>query len=367
MTPRQQPLPRKETLRQTLRTRPKLKYLRSKPTIAWVPPSDPVACALTSAVASARMPSPAAWSMAKSPPSVSPIATPARITLSSPAHRLASMKAAKLQSKTPHSKSRKALRSRSATGVTDPHLREDKAMPGQTYPTSLLDLIRNTPQPGGLTPTGDSMNAFLMGQAAQSAGFDPNEAWRAAADPQRMSQDMQQQVLQRGMPTGTITGAPGSLTHPNSWFLSRGDLESPLNYMASTGNSPFVPGKWQPNDQGGYFTLNQLYQGRNDMPSIFQHGSNMPSTNNWRLTLPYGGGPGAILRNGQLTCPGVMASRGHMASPSGTGMGPAEEPGSALPTNVEPGAALSGRNVWGAYYWPGGSPWGYTRWPMSER
>jgi hypothetical protein len=53
-----------------------------------------------------------------------------------------------------------------------------------------------------------------------------------------------------------------------------------------------------PNDQGGFFTMADLYRGqRQGVPAIGSYQSDLPSTNNWRLL---GKGPGWIQRNGFL-------------------------------------------------------------------
>src|SRR5262245_53849793 len=85
------------------------------------------------------------------------------------------------------------------------------------------------------------------------------------------------------IPGGTtgayVSGAGSPLSDPGNWKITRGDLESPLAYMAGG----MLPGRWKGNDRGGYFTLNQLYGlgkpggSPYGMPGMFQRGGDMPS------------------------------------------------------------------------------------------
>lgn len=74
--------------------------------------------------------------------------------------------------------------------------------------------------------------------------------------------------------------APGQLRY-------EGGVGMPVNWQEYKGNT---------STGGGFFTLAELY-GQN-LPGIFQSGSHMPSTNNWRL-IP-GGRPGMVMRNGNI-------------------------------------------------------------------
>ena len=74
--------------------------------------------------------------------------------------------------------------------------------------------------------------------------------------------------------------APGQLRY-------EGGVPMPVNWQDFKGNA---------STGGGFFTLAELY-GQN-LPGVFQAGSGMPSTNNWRL-LP-GGQPGFVMRNGRI-------------------------------------------------------------------
>jgi hypothetical protein len=210
------------------------------------------------------------------------------------------------------------------------------------------------------TPGFDISGQPMRPGTGQPAGL----RYRTPQEMQSLLDMLDQQITGPGLggiPAGAtpFTGPGNSpLSDPSNWKLTRGDLESPLAYMANMGNSPFMPGTWRPSDKGGYFTLQQLFQGR-DIPEIFSHGANLPSTNNWRLTVPYGGGPGSILRNGQLIQPGWNAARGQMLGSTGSGVtGSGEDVGSTWNIPVNPGAALSGNNVWASQYWPGGSIFG---------
>jgi hypothetical protein len=193
------------------------------------------------------------------------------------------------------------------------------------------------------------------GDPSSSAGF----AYQRSPEEIQSLLDLMgaDQPVASTFPGGGGGGPEGSpMADPANWFMTRGDLESPLQYMASmgSGTSPYVGGSWRPSDKGGYFTLSQLYRGQN-LPDVFAYGSNLPSTNNWRLTVPYGGHPGTILRNGQLIRPGPKAARGHMISHTGSGVRvAAEDPGGTWNMPVPPGAALSGNNAFAAQYWPGG-------------
>ena len=165
--------------------------------------------------------------------------------------------------------------------------------------------------------------------------------------------------------TFNYAGTPAG--DPSNWRLSRADAESPLAYM-SQGSGGIVGGPpWRPNDQGGYFTLDQLYGvGRGgQVPGGGAGGgmsfrSSAPSTNNWRLTLPFGGGPGAIMRNGMVIFPGENTSYGLQGGAGGASLGASGE--QTMPGVREKLFPFSGggKGMGGAAFWPGGAPWGHT-------
>lgn len=235
-------------------------------------------------------------------------------------------------------------------------------MPASSGIFSLLDLIQRDPNAGGRRgmPQPGPMQPSPMQPSPMSPETD---ALGRVTSPGASADTRGEHVAPGFIPQGArlAAGYPEA-TDPKNWFLTRGDLESPLQYMGGeTGISPYVPGKWQPNDQGGYFTLQQLYQGR-DVPGMYARAGDIdqPSTNNWRLTVPYGGGPGYILRNGQLIMPGQHAASGLMYGQPKSARGPAEDPGSQMNVEVPPFNALTGSNVWATSYWPGVVRGGYT-------
>jgi hypothetical protein len=202
-------------------------------------------------------------------------------------------------------------------------------------------------------------------------------SWGPAPSLETPEQD--QQIVSSGMPQFYGSGNPdGGVTDPKNWFTSRGDLESPLAYLGWKGISPWVPGNWEGNDKGGYFTLDQLYARQRQPPTaageignagappqIFQLGGNLPSTNNWRLTKPYGGGgPNDILRNGQLIRRSEVAGRGWPGNSGGVAWAAAENAPMGAITYINPTAGFTGGNPFSAYWWPGGQVFGYHRWPF---
>jgi hypothetical protein len=214
-------------------------------------------------------------------------------------------------------------------------------MPASSGIFSLLDLIKRDPNAGGA-------RGIPQPRAAMPSAGGPG------APAQSEQGDIRSQRVGGGMPAG-VGGVADAAADPNNWFMTRGDLESPLAYMgASSFGSPYAQGGWQPNDKGGYFTLDQLYQGRGIPNEGMQFKSNFPSTNNWQLTVPYGGGQGAIMRNGMVVWPGSVAAGlglpyGHTGSAGGGGADTSMQ----FPLQIPP----FGSNIWGMKYWPGGQPW----------
>jgi hypothetical protein len=148
-----------------------------------------------------------------------------------------------------------------------------------------------------------------------------------------------------------------------------------------------------PSDKGGFFRTEDLFgltgtptqapipgpagqgagPGRNmqmtregaiPVPQIATWGMSAPSTNNWRLLAPWGGGVGDILRNGMLiktrdsgTMWGYPAGQGHSGGASG------EQSMPWLPIALGTGAAHGMPNMLAtgigppSYHWPGGTSW----------
>src|SRR5262245_39266988 len=127
-------------------------------------------------------------------------------------------------------------------------------MPASSGIFWLLDLIRRDPNAGGL-------------RGFHQPGMQPGGAAAATKHPGSTG------GMHHGFPSTSWSNVPEA-QDPNNWFLSPGDLENPLNYMAWHGRATFGPqipgGDWKgSNDTSGYFTLRQLYQDRN-MPQLFQ-------------------------------------------------------------------------------------------------
>lgn len=82
---------------------------------------------------------------------------------------------------------------------------------------------------------------------------------------------------------------------------------APMTYNDTGANHDSgVPSDWEQykgnaTTGGGFFTLDDVYasQGK-DLPTAFQSGSNMPSTNNWRLLPVDYRRPNYIMRNGRI-------------------------------------------------------------------
>lgn len=127
--------------------------------------------------------------------------------------------------------------------------------------------------------------------------------------------------------------APGQLRY-------EGGVPMPVNWQDYKGNA---------SSGGGFFTLAELY-GQN-LPGIFQLGSDMPSTNNWRL-IP-GGRPGMVMRNGQIIDP----TSTNMYGPQGGSHTMGEERGGGYPRwrggSTTPVAYATGPIGWGVSGWPG--------------
>lgn len=67
---------------------------------------------------------------------------------------------------------------------------------------------------------------------------------------------------------------------------------------------------------GGFFNMEELFHSqRRAVPQAFTAGSNMPSTNNWRLLPPEFRAPRYIMRNGQI----IDTQGGTMYGPYGSG------------------------------------------------
>lgn len=108
-----------------------------------------------------------------------------------------------------------------------------------------------------------------------------------------------------------------------------------------------------PNDRGGFFQTN--FGG---LPTLGQG----LSTNNWRLL---GMGPGYIMRRGNIINTQDPNTRFGLPGGFDSSYSDTAESGVAnMHRFVAPGAALTGNNKWDAYYWPGSSVAGYTRWPF---
>jgi hypothetical protein len=89
---------------------------------------------------------------------------------------------------------------------------------------------------------------------------------------------------------------------PTIWNLGQdAPPDEATQYLDYSHGDPF-PANWEDykstdrSTAGGFFTAGELFGA--DLPAQFQSGSEMPSTNNWRL-LPTGK-PGYIMRNGQI-------------------------------------------------------------------
>jgi len=218
-------------------------------------------------------------------------------------------------------------------------------MPASSGINSLLDLF--DPQSLMTVAGGDEANLqTILGTEATPQNI--NYAQMQGAKYLPMGRD---QAIGGGMPQGVGTEAFAGGTDPKDWFMTRSDLESPLQYTEQGGAKG-----WQGNDRGGYFTLDQLYRGK-PMPGPMMHMSNAPSTNNWRLTVPFGGGPGDIMRNGMVIRPGDVAHHGLPAGAGGGSFGASGEQFAAVRPTFAP---FSGGGTKGAMFWPGGPVWGYT-------
>lgn len=117
-----------------------------------------------------------------------------------------------------------------------------------------------------------------------------------------------------GVPA-TDTGMPA-----NPGFYSPGPFYGASEeYNPILGGEPLNPGSalqqsdtgWASNWQdytnqgydtgGGFWTMDQLYGNRDELvPTRFQTGSSLPSTNNYRLLPPDFRSPNFIMRNGQI-------------------------------------------------------------------
>lgn len=191
-----------------------------------------------------------------------------------------------------------------------------------------------------------------------------------------------------GTPAFFAPGQPTEAFITSNRALAPEDRESPLAYTQN----------FQPRDTGGFFTLDELYrpaqvQGSGGpsfgyagltprgssgdwkqewaatmprTPSIFQRGSNLPSTNNWRLL---GMGPGWIMRNGQLiNAASPEAERGLPAGGPTAFSDTAESGTAAIPRRVPigGGGASGVPSVFmGDLFWPGGQRMGRSWWGWS--
>jgi hypothetical protein len=103
---------------------------------------------------------------------------------------------------------------------------------------------------------------------------------------------------------------------------------------------------------GGFFTIADLYGARGqDIPHSFQSGSNLPSTNNYRMLPPAYRKPNYIMRNGQ-----IIDTNSYLRGPpdgaggAGIDIGPAWNSGAHFGT---PAAWASGPVGWAQAGWPG--------------
>lgn len=124
------------------------------------------------------------------------------------------------------------------------------------------------------------------------------------------------------------------------------------------------PGNWHDYSSnnttgGGFFNIDELYhaQGR-AVPDIFQSGSNLPSTNNYRLLPPDYRQPRYIMRNGQiidLNSDTIYGPYGH-GETGGRYENPRWRSGSGLRV---PGAHAFGSIAGTVFGWPGALQYGY--------
>lgn len=96
-------------------------------------------------------------------------------------------------------------------------------------------------------------------------------------------------------------------------------------------------------------------------PGFFRDRNGALFTDNWQLL---GRGPGWIMRADNLI--NAMTPNAKQSLPFGydTSFSDTGESGTAnYPRRASPGGAMTARNKYDAYYWPGGSILGYSRWP----
>ncbi len=149
-------------------------------------------------------------------------------------------------------------------------------------------------------------------------------------------------------PVWTGDEAGGGASPPGALDFSSGDV-APVNWQ------DYNPGNTSTG--GGFFTEDQLSaaQGQSIVPPSFQSGSNMPSTNNWRLLGGQYRQPNYIMRNGNV----INLNHPWLRHPFGQHLqsyvsGASDRNPSAM------GPASSREYNWTATGWPGSDNWAIT-------
>lgn len=139
---------------------------------------------------------------------------------------------------------------------------------------------------------------------------------------------------------GIWTEAAGTAPEPGQ-LRYEGGVAMPVNWQEYKGNT---------STGGGFFTMDQIFA-NGGLPDVFQSGSGMPSTNNWRL-IP-GGRPGLVMRNGRIidtNDPEGMYGPHGMGEFGGGYLNPRWRSGSGLGV---PAAYASGSIAGTVFGWPG--------------
>jgi hypothetical protein len=150
-------------------------------------------------------------------------------------------------------------------------------------------------------------------------------------------------------------GEPGSYNlGPN--YGDTGRLSGTPMDSAGLDWSGGTPSNWKDFDNhntstgGGFFTMDELFGDK--LPTSFQAGSSLLSTNNWRLLPSEYRRPGYIMRNGRIIDTNSPTMFGPLGSGSLGDAGPAPSWRSGAGAGV-PSAYSPGSTAYGVTGWPG--------------
>jgi hypothetical protein len=157
-----------------------------------------------------------------------------------------------------------------------------------------------------------------------------------------------------GQPQGSNFGPP----YTDSPTYHQGASMAPSDMLDYSGGDD-IASNWQQfsgkdsSSGGGFFTIADLYGARGqDVPSAFQQGSTLPSTNNYRMLPPAYRKPNYIMRNGR-----IIDTNSYLRGPpqyqtinggAGDSIGPAWNSGAGVgvPAAWAPGAVGPSYQAW---------------------